>query len=85
MFEAILSLVAHTKSCGSWIPGTQAAEEEIEMELSGDIVLKLFTELILTSPRNSYLLGPPIGSFSFRLREHSRVSSLGLAGATFTV
>ena len=54
MYEAILSLVAHTKSCGSWIPGTQAAEEEIEMELSGDIVLKLFTELILTSPRHSY-------------------------------
>ena len=66
MYEAkLLVNVAHTKSCGSWIPGTQAAEEEIEMELSGDIVLKLFTELILTSPRNLYLLGPPIGSLAF--------------------
>ena len=53
MYEAkLLVNVAHTKSCGSWIPGTQVAEEEIEIELSGDIVLKLFTE---TSQHGNHL------------------------------
>jgi hypothetical protein len=30
--EKLFVNVAHTKSCGSWIPGTQAAVEEIEMD-----------------------------------------------------
>ena len=31
--EKLFVNVAHTKSCGSWIPGTQEAEEEIALHI----------------------------------------------------